>query len=91
MTAFKVVIPARYGSSRLPAKPLLDIAGQPMVAHVYQRAPWPNLFPLVVKLSPQVWGILSYAVLSINILMIVMRWLKQRFVSVSLKFFQHFP
>ncbi len=38
MTAFKVVIPARYGSSRLPAKPLLDIAGQPMVAHVYQRA-----------------------------------------------------
>ena len=38
MTAFKVVIPARYGSSRLPAKPLLDIAGKPMVAHVYQRA-----------------------------------------------------
>ena len=38
MTAFKIVIPARYGSSRLPAKPLLDIAGKPMVAHVYQRA-----------------------------------------------------
>lgn len=38
MTAFKVVIPARYGSSRLPAKPLLDIAGKPMVAHVYDRA-----------------------------------------------------
>ncbi len=38
MTDFKVVIPARYGSSRLPAKPLLDIAGKPMVAHVYQRA-----------------------------------------------------
>lgn len=38
MTAFKVVIPARYGSSRLPAKPLLDIAGKPMVAHVYERA-----------------------------------------------------
>lgn len=38
MTAFRVVIPARYGSSRLPGKPLLDIAGKPMVAHVYERA-----------------------------------------------------
>lgn len=37
-TAFKVVIPARYGSTRLPGKPLLDIAGQPMIAHVCQRA-----------------------------------------------------
>lgn len=35
---FKVVIPARFGSSRLPGKPLLDIAGRPMVAHVYERA-----------------------------------------------------
>ena len=35
---FKVVIPARYGSSRLPGKPLLDIAGKPMFAHVYARA-----------------------------------------------------
>jgi 3-deoxy-manno-octulosonate cytidylyltransferase (CMP-KDO synthetase) len=35
---FKVVIPARYGSTRLPGKPLLDIAGLPMIAHVCQRA-----------------------------------------------------
>jgi len=35
---FKVVIPARYGSTRLPGKPLLEIAGQPMIAHVCQRA-----------------------------------------------------
>lgn len=35
---FKVVIPARYGSSRLPGKPLLEIAGRPMFAHVYERA-----------------------------------------------------
>jgi 3-deoxy-manno-octulosonate cytidylyltransferase (CMP-KDO synthetase) len=35
---FKVVIPARYGSTRLPGKPLLDIAGKPMIAHVCQRA-----------------------------------------------------
>lgn len=32
------VIPARYQSSRFPGKPLADLAGQPMIAHVYQRA-----------------------------------------------------
>jgi 3-deoxy-manno-octulosonate cytidylyltransferase (CMP-KDO synthetase) len=36
--SFKIVIPARYASSRLPAKPLLDIAGKPMIQHVYERA-----------------------------------------------------
>jgi 3-deoxy-manno-octulosonate cytidylyltransferase (CMP-KDO synthetase) len=35
---FKVVIPARYGSSRLPGKPLLEIAGKPLIRHVYERA-----------------------------------------------------
>ncbi len=35
---FKVVIPARYGSSRLPGKPLLNIAGKPMILHVCDRA-----------------------------------------------------
>jgi 3-deoxy-manno-octulosonate cytidylyltransferase (CMP-KDO synthetase) len=35
---FTVVIPARYDSTRLPGKPLLDIAGKPMIQHVYQRA-----------------------------------------------------
>lgn len=35
---FKVVIPARYASTRLPGKPLLTIAGKPMIAHVCQRA-----------------------------------------------------
>jgi 3-deoxy-manno-octulosonate cytidylyltransferase (CMP-KDO synthetase) len=38
MTAFKVVIPARFASQRLPGKPLLDIAGKPMIRHVYERA-----------------------------------------------------
>jgi 3-deoxy-manno-octulosonate cytidylyltransferase (CMP-KDO synthetase) len=33
-----IVIPARYGSSRLPGKPLADILGKPMVQHVYERA-----------------------------------------------------
>lgn len=36
--AFIAVVPARFGSSRLPGKPLLDIAGEPMVAHVWRRA-----------------------------------------------------
>lgn len=35
---FYVVIPARYASTRLPGKPLLDIAGKPMVVHVVERA-----------------------------------------------------
>jgi 3-deoxy-manno-octulosonate cytidylyltransferase (CMP-KDO synthetase) len=32
------VIPARYGSSRFPGKPLAIIAGRPMIQHVYQCA-----------------------------------------------------
>jgi 3-deoxy-manno-octulosonate cytidylyltransferase (CMP-KDO synthetase) len=35
---FHVVGPARYASSRLPGKPLADIAGKPMVVHVVERA-----------------------------------------------------
>ncbi|MBF0219364.1 MAG: 3-deoxy-manno-octulosonate cytidylyltransferase [Gammaproteobacteria bacterium] len=35
---FKVIIPARYASTRLPGKPLLAIAGQPMIAHVHAIA-----------------------------------------------------
>lgn len=36
--SFLVVIPARFASTRLPGKPLLDIAGKPMIQHVYERA-----------------------------------------------------
>ncbi len=36
--SFKVVIPARFASTRLPGKPLADIAGRPMIEHVYRRA-----------------------------------------------------
>jgi len=35
---FKVAIPARYASTRLPGKPLLELAGRPMIQHVHQRA-----------------------------------------------------
>lgn len=39
MTApFTVVIPARFGSSRFPGKPLKTIAGKPMVQHVWEQA-----------------------------------------------------
>src|SRR5260370_3236633 len=33
-----VVIPARYGSTRMPGKPLVQLAGQPMIQRVYARA-----------------------------------------------------
>ncbi|HET6724437.1 MAG TPA: 3-deoxy-manno-octulosonate cytidylyltransferase [Gammaproteobacteria bacterium] len=36
--SFHVVIPARYGSERLPAKPLATVAGKPMVQHTWERA-----------------------------------------------------
>jgi len=36
--SFKVVIPARYASTRLPGKPLLDIAGRPMIQWVIAAA-----------------------------------------------------
>jgi 3-deoxy-manno-octulosonate cytidylyltransferase (CMP-KDO synthetase) len=35
---FLAVIPARYGSTRLPGKPLADIAGRPMIAWVHESA-----------------------------------------------------
>ena len=35
---FRIVIPARYASSRLPGKPLLDIAGRPMILRVLDQA-----------------------------------------------------
>jgi 3-deoxy-manno-octulosonate cytidylyltransferase (CMP-KDO synthetase) len=38
LATFRVVIPARYASTRLPGKPLVEIAGRPMLAHVHARA-----------------------------------------------------
>lgn len=32
------VIPARYGSTRLPGKPLADLGGKPVIQHTYERA-----------------------------------------------------
>ncbi len=50
---FKVVIPARYGSTRLPGKPLLDIAGKPMIAHVCERAQEADADEIVVATDDQ--------------------------------------
>ena len=36
--SFKVVIPARYASERLPGKPLLEIQGKPMLQHTWEQA-----------------------------------------------------
>ena len=47
-TPFKVVIPARFGSTRLHGKPLLLIAGKPMIAHVCERAKEANAEEIIV-------------------------------------------
>ena len=43
-----VLIPARMASTRLPGKPLADIAGLPMIVHVLQRAQAANIGPVAV-------------------------------------------
>jgi len=37
-SSFRVVIPARFASSRLPGKALASLAGKPLVRHVWERA-----------------------------------------------------
>ena len=46
--SFTVLIPARLGSTRLPDKPLADIAGKPMVVRVAERAAASGAFRVVV-------------------------------------------
>jgi 3-deoxy-manno-octulosonate cytidylyltransferase (CMP-KDO synthetase) len=48
-----VLIPARMQSSRLPNKPLADIAGKPMIWHVWQRAMAANVSRVVVATDSQ--------------------------------------
>ena len=38
MSKVIVVIPARFGSTRLPGKPLADLGGKPVIQHTYERA-----------------------------------------------------
>jgi 3-deoxy-manno-octulosonate cytidylyltransferase (CMP-KDO synthetase) len=43
-----IVIPSRLASTRLPGKPLADIAGEPMIVHVWRRAIAAEVGPVVV-------------------------------------------
>ncbi|MFU2076806.1 3-deoxy-manno-octulosonate cytidylyltransferase [Avibacterium avium] len=53
MATFTVIIPARFASSRLPGKPLADIAGKPMIAHVWQKAQQSGASRVVVATDNQ--------------------------------------
>ena len=46
--SFIVIIPARYASTRLPAKPLRDIAGLSMIQRVWQQALKSNAAQVVI-------------------------------------------
>jgi 3-deoxy-manno-octulosonate cytidylyltransferase (CMP-KDO synthetase) len=48
MADILVLIPARMASTRLPGKPLAEIAGEPMIVHVMRRAQAANIGPVVV-------------------------------------------
>jgi 3-deoxy-manno-octulosonate cytidylyltransferase (CMP-KDO synthetase) len=49
-----VLIPARMASTRLPGKPLADIAGEPMIVRVMRRAQAAHLGPVVVATDSEV-------------------------------------
>ena len=48
MTDCLIVIPARLKATRLPGKPLVEIAGEPMIVHVWRRAVEADCGPVVV-------------------------------------------
>ncbi len=50
---YKIVIPARYASSRLPGKPLKIIAGKPMIQHTYERAMQSQATEVVIATDDQ--------------------------------------
>jgi 3-deoxy-manno-octulosonate cytidylyltransferase (CMP-KDO synthetase) len=51
--SYIVVIPARHGSTRLPGKPLLDIAGKPMVQRVWEQACRSGALEVIVATDDQ--------------------------------------
>jgi 3-deoxy-manno-octulosonate cytidylyltransferase (CMP-KDO synthetase) len=53
VTGFRVVIPARYASTRLPGKPLADIAGKPMVVRVAEAVSTCGAAEVVVATDDQ--------------------------------------
>lgn len=53
MSPFTVVIPARFASQRLPGKPLIDLAGKPMIQRVYEQATLSRASRVVVATDDQ--------------------------------------
>src|SRR5215831_1556407 len=49
-----VIIPARMASTRLPGKPLADIAGEPMIVRVWRRASMARIGPVLVAAGDEV-------------------------------------
>jgi 3-deoxy-manno-octulosonate cytidylyltransferase (CMP-KDO synthetase) len=57
-----ILIPARMAATRLPGKPLADIAGEPMIVHVLRRAQAAKLGPVVVATdAPEIAAIVDKA------------------------------
>jgi 3-deoxy-manno-octulosonate cytidylyltransferase (CMP-KDO synthetase) len=57
-----IVIPARMAATRLPGKPLADIAGEPMIVHVLRRAMAAALGPVVVATdAPEIAAVVDKA------------------------------
>ena len=64
-----IVIPARMTSTRLPRKPLADIAGEPMIVHVWRRGMEADCGPVVVacaeeEIAAVIWSVGGEAVLT---------------------------
>jgi 3-deoxy-manno-octulosonate cytidylyltransferase (CMP-KDO synthetase) len=53
MPTFKVVIPARFASTRLPGKPLADIGGKPMVVRVAEAAQKSSASEIIIACDQQ--------------------------------------
>ena len=53
MANYKIVIPARYASSRLPGKPLIELSGKPMIQHTYERALETGVKDIVIATDDQ--------------------------------------
>ncbi len=53
MSDIKIVIPARYASSRLYGKPLRMMAGKPMIQHSYERAVEADLGEIIIATDDQ--------------------------------------
>ncbi|MCP3674731.1 MAG: NTP transferase domain-containing protein, partial [Gammaproteobacteria bacterium] len=47
------IIPARYASTRLPGKPLLDICGKPMLQHVYEQTVKSSMDRVIIATDDQ--------------------------------------